>query len=359
MPLDAAHRADGQGDRPRPTYRRARWVDTITEDCGSANGRVDALDPRRAPPGLGVRCASAAAGASPPRGTSPPGAEAALTRALAIGRGAARGRGAAAGGARRPARGHWRPRASRTPFAIGARRQARPLLAADAAAGRPADSVALSSPRCAPAVDKRSRRNGRRGLHPACRPVRAAGCTRSAVDPRRARPRGAPTTSPAASSRQAGWEHVLASTSPARPRGSASEAVELLTARRARRGRRPSFLPRQLALQIHESIGHALELDRILLGEASYAGESWGDAGARPGRPALRPSSSASPRTPRCRRPRELRLGRRGVAAARTPLIVAGALRGNATTASRPPPWARRSGGCARAEGFARQPSSA
>ena len=31
----------------------------------------------------------------------------------------------------------------------------------------------------------------------------------------------------------------------------------------------------QLALQIHESVGHALELDRILLGEASYAGTSW------------------------------------------------------------------------------------
>ena len=31
----------------------------------------------------------------------------------------------------------------------------------------------------------------------------------------------------------------------------------------------------QVALQVHESIGHALELDRILLGEASYAGTSW------------------------------------------------------------------------------------
>ena len=30
----------------------------------------------------------------------------------------------------------------------------------------------------------------------------------------------------------------------------------------------------QLALQIHESIGHALELDRML-GEAAYAGTSW------------------------------------------------------------------------------------
>ena len=38
----------------------------------------------------------------------------------------------------------------------------------------------------------------------------------------------------------------------------------------------------QLALQVHESIGHALELDRMQLGEASYAGTSWvtpGDLG--------------------------------------------------------------------------------
>jgi TldD protein len=31
----------------------------------------------------------------------------------------------------------------------------------------------------------------------------------------------------------------------------------------------------QVGLQVHESIGHALELDRIVVGEASYAGTSW------------------------------------------------------------------------------------
>ena len=33
----------------------------------------------------------------------------------------------------------------------------------------------------------------------------------------------------------------------------------------------------QLALQIHESVGHAIELDRILGWEAAYAGTSWLD----------------------------------------------------------------------------------
>ena len=35
----------------------------------------------------------------------------------------------------------------------------------------------------------------------------------------------------------------------------------------------------QLALQIHESVGHAIELDRILGWEAAYAGTSWLDLG--------------------------------------------------------------------------------
>ena len=35
----------------------------------------------------------------------------------------------------------------------------------------------------------------------------------------------------------------------------------------------------QLGLQIHESVGHALELDRVLGREASYAGTSYAEAG--------------------------------------------------------------------------------
>src|SRR4029079_17841326 len=56
----------------------------------------------------------------------------------------------------------------------------------------------------------------------------------------------------------------------------AAEAIELLTASECPEGVATIVLDgEQLALQIHESVGHALELDRILLGEASYAGTSW------------------------------------------------------------------------------------
>jgi TldD protein len=113
----------------------------------------------------------------------------------------------------------------------------------------------------------------------------------------------------------------------------------------------------QLALQVHESIGHALELDRILLGEASYAGESWVTED-RLG--ALRYGSDQLTVTADATLPGGLGSfgwDDEGVAAARTELIVAGELRG--TLSNRESAAAvglERSGGCARAEGFARQP---
>ena len=56
----------------------------------------------------------------------------------------------------------------------------------------------------------------------------------------------------------------------------AEEAVELLSAENCPSGRYPLILaPDQMVLQIHESIGHPLELDRILGDERNYAGTSF------------------------------------------------------------------------------------
>ncbi|MBT8203393.1 MAG: TldD/PmbA family protein [Acidimicrobiia bacterium] len=56
----------------------------------------------------------------------------------------------------------------------------------------------------------------------------------------------------------------------------AEEAVALLSADQCPEGERDLILEgSQLGLQIHESIGHAIELDRILGWEAAMAGTSW------------------------------------------------------------------------------------
>jgi len=56
----------------------------------------------------------------------------------------------------------------------------------------------------------------------------------------------------------------------------AEEAAALLTADECPEGERDLILEgSQLGLQIHESVGHAIELDRILGWEAAFAGTSW------------------------------------------------------------------------------------
>ncbi|WP_370615208.1 TldD/PmbA family protein [Mumia sp. Pv 4-285] len=74
----------------------------------------------------------------------------------------------------------------------------------------------------------------------------------------------------------AGWEYVATLDLAAQAVRVGEEAVALLTAPVAPAGRADVVLgPQQVSLQIHESSGHALELDRILGDEANYAGTSF------------------------------------------------------------------------------------
>ena len=75
----------------------------------------------------------------------------------------------------------------------------------------------------------------------------------------------------------AGWEYITAMDLPGNAERVATEVVALLTADPC-----PSNIvtdiiigSAQLALQIHESCGHAIELDRVLGAEAAYAGTSF------------------------------------------------------------------------------------
>ena len=155
----------------------------------------------------------------------------------------------------------------------------------------------------------------------------------------------------------AGHEHLLALDLPGHAPRVAEEALALLSAPPCPAGRTTLVLgDEQLALQVHESIGHALELDRILLGEASYAGTSWvspTDIGSlRYGSELLAISADAT--LPGA-------LGSfgwddEGVSGRRTMLIADGVLRATLSDRQSAAAIGLASGGTARADGYARQP---
>jgi TldD protein len=75
-----------------------------------------------------------------------------------------------------------------------------------------------------------------------------------------------------------GWELVDRMDLPSHATRIAEEAQALLRAPQCPAGETTLILgDEQMAMQIHESVGHAIELDRILGWEAAYAGTSWLD----------------------------------------------------------------------------------
>ncbi len=76
--------------------------------------------------------------------------------------------------------------------------------------------------------------------------------------------------------RCAGWESLVAMDLPGNAPRIGEEAVALLTADKCPSGVTTLILgPTQLALQVHESCGHPIELDRVFGTEAMYAGTSF------------------------------------------------------------------------------------
>ena len=74
----------------------------------------------------------------------------------------------------------------------------------------------------------------------------------------------------------AGYEHFVSLELPVHARRIAEEAVQLLTAKPCPSDVTTVILdPTQAALQVHESCGHPIELDRVFGMEASYAGTSF------------------------------------------------------------------------------------
>jgi len=341
----------------RCAYAEARHVALDEERLAVRDGRIDDAA-RSSSEGLGVRVRVGSGwGFAATRDATLAGATAALERALAIAEAQPTAPPTPLAPVA-PARGTWSSAWVQDPFELALEEKLAVLVAAEAALRAGGDA------RLARTVAEASARRERKAFAS----TEGAACTQHTLSC------GAGIAAWAAGDgevqvrsyplahggdvRQAGWEHVRELDLEAHAPRVAAEAIELLTAPPLPAGTATIVLHgEQVALQVHESIGHALELDRILLGEASYAGTSWVAPDALG---SLRYGSDQLTITADATLPGGLGTfgwDDEGVPAERTTLVDAGVLR--AALSNRESAAAiglERSGGCARADGFARQP---
>src|SRR4051812_16787279 len=339
----------------RCEYADARRVARRDERLTTRNGRVETVSVGESD-GIGVRVRVGGAwGFASAREPTPAAAEEALSRALALAEAQPRAAEIALAPAA-PAQGHWESPWRRDPFTVPLERKLDFLLEADAAL-RGDPRVVRAQASCV---------SGRTDT--AFASTEGAACTQSttecgadisavAVGHGELQVRSYPGAHDGGTA-AAGWEFVETLDLAAHAPRVAEEAVELLTAAPCPAATTTVVLHgEQLALQVHESIGHALELDRILGGEASYAGTSWvgpDDLGS------LRYGSDLLHVTADATLPGGLGSfgwDDEGVAGVRADLVEGGVLR--AALSNRESAAAvglSASGGCARADGFARQP---
>jgi TldD protein len=346
------------GARGHAGYAEARFVARDREDVLVRNGGVDRVD-AQAVEGLGVRVRVGGGwGFAATRDVSREGAERALTRALAVAREQPVGPAAPLAPVA-PARGHWAGVGGagfRDPLRVALEEKLELLLAAEASLGGD-PRIARTEASC---TSTRVRTAFASTEGAACTQERTecgGGIQVLAVDDRELQVRSYPSAH-GGSVALAGWEHLVALDLAAHAPRVREEALALLAAPPCPAGRRTVVLGgEQLALQLHESIGHALELDRMLLGEASYAGTSWVEPDALG---ALRYGAEGLTVTADATLPGGLGSfgwDDEGVAAQRVTLIEEGVLRAalsNREAAATVGLAA--SAGCARADGFARQP---
>jgi TldD protein len=341
--------------RGRADYADARLVRSAHERVATRNGRVDSVGVAEEE-GIGVRVrVSGAWGFAATADVSPRGAEEALARALGV----AAAQPAAGDGAlaeETPAQGSWATALDRDPFDIPLEEKLEVLLEIDGAM-RGDPRIAVSSAYFAAFRDERAFASTE-GAALMQRTVECGGGLHAiAVSDTDSQTRSYPG-SHGAGVAQGGWERFDHDDLLRQAPRVADEAVALLSAPACPAATTTVILDgEQTALQVHESVGHAVELDRVLGGEASYAGTSFvgvGDRGSlRYGSDLMNVTADATAAGG---------LGTfgwddEGVAAQAVPIVRGGVLVGFLSSReSAAAIGLARSGGCSRAEGFARQP---
>ena len=339
----------------RADYADARLVRTRHERLATRNGALDRLDSLEAD-GIGVRVrAGGAWGFAATGRTEQADAEEALERALAV----AAAQPASSGTPlcpEPPARGEYVSPAERDPFAVPLEDKLAVLAAADAGL-RTEPGVALTLARFEALRVEKLFASTEGALCRQRLTECGGGLTAVAVDGDESQTRSYPA-SHGGDVAQAGYEHFVSLDLAGQAPRVAEEAVALLRAPACPPGRRTLILAgEQLGLQVHESIGHAVELDRVLGREASYAGTSFVPAGGlgslRVGSPHVNVTADAT----NAGGLGSFRWDDEGVEGRAVPILRSGMLAGFLSSRETAAEIGlERSGGCMRADGFARQP---
>jgi len=341
--------------RPRADYADVRFVCAAQEHIATRNGSLDSAE-RSDEEGLGVRVRVGGGwGFAATRRTDRAGGEEALARALAIASAQPR---AEAGplATQAPSRGDWTSSAEEDPFAVSLEQKLERLLAVDAAL-RCDPRISLAAAHFTALREHKLFASTEGALCEQRTTDCGGGISATAIGPHESQVRSYPASHDGNAWR-AGYERFRElGLERAAPRV-AEEAVALLSAPVCPSGRSTLILDGgQLALQVHESVGHALELDRILGGEASYAGTSFvspEDLGR------LRYGSDLMTVTADATTPEALGSfgwDDEGVPAGAEPLVEQGVLRGFLSSReSAAAIGQEHSRGCMRARGFDRQP---
>ena len=336
-------------------YADVRHVQLRQETVAMRNGELDELDTHQEE-GFGARVQVGGGWAfAAAAGSSRAAAEDALTRALRIAEAQPRA-GPLTLTAEPPAVGSYASPAAVDPFSVPLEQKLALLAEADAAMrAEPRVTVALAHVQAR--VEHKLFASTEGALCEQRLTECGGGLEATAVDATHSQVRSYPA-SHSGSVAQAGWEHALALDLTANAPRVAEEAAALLDAPPCPEGPTTLVLAgEQLGLQVHESVGHAVELDRILGYEASYAGTSWVPVD---GLGSLRYGSEAMSITADATLPGALgsfRWDDEGVSAQALPIVRDGELRGFLSSRESAAEAAlERSGGCARGESFARQP---
>jgi TldD protein len=339
----------------RADYADARHVATNSERIATRNGAVDEVE-RSESEGVGVRVRVGGAwGFAATRDTSRAGLEAALARALAVADAQPRAPRCPLA-PEPPARGRWESAAQIDPFTVPLEDKLSLLVTADRSM-RSDPRIAVTSASMIALKEARVFASTEGALCEQLTTDVGGALRATAMDGDEVQTRSWPC-SHAGGVMQAGWEYLAGLDLAAHGPGIAEQAVELLSAPHCEPGRTTIVLDgHQVAIQLHESVGHAVELDRVLGTEASYAGTSFVDV-ADLGR--LQYGSELMNVTADATLAGGLGSygwDDEGVEARTEPIVREGVLAGFLSSReSAAAIGLARSGGCMRADGFARQP---